>query len=106
MHVHVQYMYYNLGIFSFLYVKNFVWKNFRTTPLHETFSRLNVIAWSFCLYIRKRKCLKCMHGDCCIRRYHVYQEIWQAAVGEELECDWEPENLRDRYAAVCCSNRS
>ena len=25
--------------------------------------------------------------DCCIRGYYVYKEIWQASVGEELECD-------------------
>ena len=23
---------------------------------------------------------------CCIRGYHVYQELWTAAVGEELVC--------------------
>ena len=30
--------------------------------------------------------------DSCIRGYHVYKEIWQAAVGEELECDREHGN--------------
>ena len=28
--------------------------------------------------------------------YHVYKEIWQAAIGEELECDKEPDNSCDR----------
>ena len=34
---------------------------------------------------------------CCIRGYHVYgyhvyKMIWREAIGEELECDQEPEN--------------
>ena len=36
--------------------------------------------------------------DCCIRGYHVYKEIWQAVIGEELECDREPDNSCDRYS--------
>ena len=38
--------------------------------------------------------------DSCIRGYHVYKEIWQAAVGEELECDREHGNTKDRYAVA------
>ena len=34
----------------------------------------------------------------CIRGYHVYKEIWAAAVGEELACTTEPHNSHDRYA--------
>ena len=37
---------------------------------------------------------------CCIRGYHIYKQIWQAAVGEALECKWETHNLRDRYAVA------
>ena len=33
-----------------------------------------------------------------IRGYHIYKEIWWAAIGEELECDTEPDNLCDRYS--------
>ena len=36
--------------------------------------------------------------DCCIRGYHVYKKIWREAIGEELECNREPENSCDRYA--------
>ena len=25
-----------------------------------------------------------------IRGYHVYKEVWDAAIGEELLCRWEP----------------
>ena len=35
---------------------------------------------------------------CCIRGYHVHKEIWQAAIGEELECGREPDNSCDRHS--------
>ena len=38
--------------------------------------------------------------DCCIRGYHVYKEIWLAAIGKELECDREPQNSCDCYAVA------
>ena len=38
--------------------------------------------------------------DCCVRGYHVYQEIWEAAVGEVLVCEREPRNIEDRYAVA------
>ena len=38
--------------------------------------------------------------DCCVRGYHVYQEIWEAAVGEVLVCEREPRNVEDRYAVA------
>ena len=38
--------------------------------------------------------------ECSIRGYHVYKEIWEAAIGEELDCRREPSNASaiDRYA--------
>ena len=36
--------------------------------------------------------------NCCIQGYHVYKEVWEAAVGEALVCEREPENVSDRYA--------
>ena len=36
--------------------------------------------------------------------YHVYKKIWRKAIGDELECDREPENSCDRYAV--CVKRS
>ena len=38
--------------------------------------------------------------DCCIHGYHVYKEMWRATIGEELECDRQPENSSDRYAVA------
>ena len=37
---------------------------------------------------------------CCIRGYHEYKEVWEAAVGEELVCEREPQNAHDRYAVA------
>ena len=41
----------------------------------------------------------CAFGrDYCIRGYHIHKEIWQAAIGEKLECDREPDNSCDHYS--------
>ena len=39
---------------------------------------------------------------CCIRGYHVYKEIWEAAAGEVLVCEKEPHNALDRYDLAAC----
>ena len=36
--------------------------------------------------------------DNCIRRYHIYQKIWNAEVDEHLVCERELLNSSDRYA--------
>ena len=36
----------------------------------------------------------------CVRGYHIYCDIWEAAVGEALDCKREPTNQRDCYAVV------
>ena len=36
--------------------------------------------------------------DNCIRRYHIYQNIWSAEVDEHFVCEREPLNSSDRYA--------
>ena len=33
-----------------------------------------------------------------IRGYHWYKEIWDAALGEELQCQREPDNPHDIFA--------
>ena len=35
-----------------------------------------------------------------IRGYHVYKEIWDAVVGEELECERDTTNHHDRFAVA------
>ena len=40
----------------------------------------------------------------CIRRYHLYQSILTAVVGESLVCEREPSNSSDRYAMAVLKN--
>ena len=35
-----------------------------------------------------------------VRGYHVYEDIWAAAVGEGLTCSRDPSNASDRYAVA------
>ena len=42
--------------------------------------------------------------ECCIRGYHVYQDIWEAAVDEDLVCRPERSNAHDRYAVAVMKN--
>ena len=35
-----------------------------------------------------------------VRGYHVYRNIWEAAIGKELPCEWETRNTKDRYAVA------
>ena len=50
--------------------------------------------------------------DNCIRRYHIYQNIWSAEVDEHFVCEREPLNSSDRYAVAvlkdeyCCGQLS
>ena len=36
--------------------------------------------------------------ELCVRGYHVYKDIWEAAIGELLPCERETRNTKDRYA--------
>ncbi len=36
----------------------------------------------------------------CVRGYHVYKDIWEASVGEELPCQRENGNHADLFAVV------
>ena len=38
--------------------------------------------------------------NCCTRGYHIYKEVWEAAVGEGLVCEREPENASDRHTVA------
>ena len=35
---------------------------------------------------------------CCVRGYHIYKDIWAAAIGEVLVYSREPTNVGDRCA--------
>ena len=36
----------------------------------------------------------------CMCGHHVYKEIWEAAVGEVLNCERKAHNAHDRYAVA------
>ena len=38
--------------------------------------------------------------ELCVRGYHLYKNIWEAAIGEELQCERETRNTKDRYAVA------
>ena len=38
--------------------------------------------------------------DSCIRSYHTYQNLWEAALDDELQCKRELFNLKDRNAVA------
>ena len=35
-----------------------------------------------------------------VRGYHVYKDVWSAALGEQLSCQREPTNTRDPFAVA------
>ena len=39
-----------------------------------------------------------------IRGYHVYKYIWDAVIGQELQCKRQPHNGSDRYAVAVKKN--
>ena len=36
----------------------------------------------------------------CVRGYHVYRDIWDANLGETLECERKPTNEKDRFVVA------
>lgn len=47
-----------------------------------------------------RSDMKTARIDCCGRGYHVYKNLWEGAVGEELECKRVSSNLLDQYVVA------
>ena len=41
-----------------------------------------------------------LERECCIRGYHVCEHIWEAAIGEELDCLREHDNSNNWYAVA------
>ena len=44
--------------------------------------------------------------ESCVRGYHVYKDLWEAVVGERLECQREHDNPSDTYAVECRKRRN
>ena len=38
--------------------------------------------------------------ESCVKGYHIYQELWEAVIGEELQCQRERDNPTDIYAVA------
>lgn len=36
----------------------------------------------------------------CVHGFYVYCNVWEAAIGEVLDCEREPGNAKDRYAVA------
>ena len=43
--------------------------------------------------------------ETCVRGFHVYKTIWEAPVGEELECRRERGSGVDRYAVAVVEDK-
>ena len=43
--------------------------------------------------------------ESCVRGYHVYKDIWEASIGEELPCKRENGNRADPFAVAAVKNR-
>ena len=43
--------------------------------------------------------------ELCVCSYHVYKDMWEAAIGEKLPCEWETRNTKDRYAVALKKKR-
>ena len=44
--------------------------------------------------------------ESCVRGYHIYKDIWDATIGEELQCARESDNSNDRYAVAVRKNNA
>ena len=40
--------------------------------------------------------------DSLIKEYHLYQEVWQPKLYDEVQAIPEPENVLDKYAVCVC----
>ena len=42
--------------------------------------------------------------ESCVKGYHIYKDIWDAIIGEELQCARESNNSNDRYVVAVRKN--
>ena len=61
----------------------------------------NILPRNLFTYVEK---MEDYERDLCVRGFHVYRDIWEAAVGEVLDCEREPGNAKDRYAVAVKKN--
>ena len=51
-------------------------------------------------FVAVSKALPTFVVEAMVRGYHVYQDVWDASIHEELSCVREPDNLRDPFAVA------
>ena len=102
-------MYVHTVVQEIFVFRNFRGKNFRVKIFlwsggyHEIYYHENL--YTLCNYVEKMEDYK---RDLYVRSFHMYRDIWEAAVGEVLDCEREPGNAKDRYrsrailAALSC----
>ena len=44
--------------------------------------------------------------ESCIRGYHIYKDIWDATIGEELQCARKSDVSNNRYAVAVRKNNA
>ena len=65
------------------------------SDVHLRGSRLGVVKQTVAL-----KNMETFQMESCVRGYHVYKDLWEAVVGERLECQRERDNPSDAYAVA------
>ena len=41
-----------------------------------------------------------LRRESCIHGHHIYKEIWNPCLGEDLQCERDPHNVVDRYSVA------
>ena len=54
------------------------------------------------IYSYRSTCERTMGKECYVHGYHIYMymDIWEAAIGEELNYKWEPSNSVGQYTVA------
>ena len=77
-------------------------KNFRRVDVLQKYFNTKILQHSACNSVAIEQGEETYGESNChgrffrsIRGYHVYDEVWEVAVGESLVCEREPENASD-----------
>ena len=57
-----------------------------------------------CSSKKMERCSSCFTVEAMVRGYHVYKDIWEAELDEELPCQKEPLNIVDPFAVAVMKN--
>ena len=54
-----------------------------------------VVTWTACTAL----VMDTLEGECYISGYHIYEHIWEATIGEVLDCRREPSQNGEIYSS-------